>query len=237
MQDVYLLAQSWGCFLNFVQLIIIRRHGRVEQNPDERGVRKELSEEPQPLSLHRTEQQIYPGGVAAGPVEAGDEALLDRIAAADEDDGRCCGHRLGSQSRGRAAGRSDHRRVAMNQIGSKRRQTVEMALRPAVFDPHVSALDEAGFMKPVSLRPRRNMSRKCPSWPPATLLRNPSTGIAGCCAGPASGHTAAPPKSAMKLRRLMQLPVEGPSLANGSVVCHSKIAPPLTLRVKGGAAI
>ena len=37
MQDVYLLGQGSSCFLNFVQLISIRRHGRVEQNPDERG--------------------------------------------------------------------------------------------------------------------------------------------------------------------------------------------------------
>ena len=36
------------------------------------------------------------------------------------------------------------------------------------------------------------------------LLRNPITGIAGCCARAASGHAAAaPPSSAMNSRRLM----------------------------------
>jgi hypothetical protein len=35
-------------------------------------------------------------------------------------------------------------------------------------------------------------------------LRNPITGSAGCCARAASGHAAALPRSAMKLRRLMQ---------------------------------
>ena len=36
------------------------------------------------------------------------------------------------------------------------------------------------------------------------VLRNPITGIAGCCARAASGHAAAaPPKSVMNSRRLM----------------------------------
>src|SRR6266481_7293898 len=35
------------------------------------------------------------------------------------------------------------------------------------------------------------------------LLRNPITGIAACCARAASGHAAAPPRSAMNSRRLM----------------------------------
>jgi hypothetical protein len=34
------------------------------------------------------------------------------------------------------------------------------------------------------------------------VLRNPITGIAGCCARAASGHTAAPPTSVMNSRRL-----------------------------------
>jgi hypothetical protein len=36
-------------------------------------------------------------------------------------------------------------------------------------------------------------------------LRNPITGIAGCCARAASGHTAAaPPMSEMNVRRFIQ---------------------------------
>jgi hypothetical protein len=33
------------------------------------------------------------------------------------------------------------------------------------------------------------------------LLRNPITGVAGCCARASSGHTAAPPRSEMKSRQ------------------------------------
>src|SRR5262249_36710356 len=35
------------------------------------------------------------------------------------------------------------------------------------------------------------------------VLRNPTTGIAGCCACVASGHAAAPPSRAMNVRLLM----------------------------------
>src|SRR5436190_3382273 len=50
------------------------------------------------------------------------------------------------------------------------------------------------------------------------------------CARAARGHaTAALPKSGMTLRRLMQLPIEDKALSKGSVVRHSKIAPPMTL--------
>ena len=43
------------------------------------------------------------------------------------------------------------------------------------------------------------MRGECPG---VRLLRNPITGIAGCCARAASGHaTAAPPSSVMNSRR------------------------------------
>ena len=38
------------------------------------------------------------------------------------------------------------------------------------------------------------------------LLRNPTTGIAACCARAASGHAAAPPRSVMNSRRLTRSP-------------------------------
>jgi hypothetical protein len=41
------------------------------------------------------------------------------------------------------------------------------------------------------------------------LLRNPITGIAGCCARAASGHAAALPSSVMNERRLIGHPSSG----------------------------
>jgi hypothetical protein len=55
------------------------------------------------------------------------------------------------------------------------------------------------------------------------------TSGSGCCACAASGHAAAaPPRSAMKLRRLMQNCPSTTSLPKGRVVRHSKIGPPMT---------
>src|SRR5436309_10059969 len=46
-----------------------------------------------------------------------------------------------------------------------------------------------------------------PYTPDVSLLRNPITGIAGCCARAASGHVAAaPPRSVMNSRRFIQSP-------------------------------
>jgi hypothetical protein len=55
--------------------------------------------------------------------------------------------------------------------------------------------------KPVSFRPRWNARRRSANTSGDALLRNPTTGIAGCCARAASGHAAAPPSSVMKSRR------------------------------------
>jgi hypothetical protein len=55
----------------------------------------------------------------------------------------------------------------------------------------------------VSFKPWRNAARRCSVPSGDVLRRNPITGIAGCCARAASGHAAAPPKSAINSRRLI----------------------------------
>jgi hypothetical protein len=59
-------------------------------------------------------------------------------------------------------------------------------------------------------------------------LRNPTTGIADCCARVASGHDAAPPSNVMNWRRLMMSPLKSARhittrLRDGALVHHSKI--------------
>jgi hypothetical protein len=48
----------------------------------------------------------------------------------------------------------------------------------------------------------------CMNWPGDSMLRNPITGIAGCCARAASGHATAPPSVAKNFRRSMGLPCD-----------------------------
>jgi hypothetical protein len=63
------------------------------------------------------------------------------------------------------------------------------------------------------------------------LPRNPTTGIAGCCACAASGHAAAaaPPRIVMNLRRLMGCPQ-----AKGNTLAHYRIAAVLCITAKSG---
>src|SRR5262249_51506939 len=66
--------------------------------------------------------------------------------------------------------------LAANEVGRQGRQSIVLAPRPAEFDRHVPALDEARF---AQARNAATMGAY-PSGDP--LLRNPITGIPVCCA-------------------------------------------------------
>ena len=74
----------------------------------------------------------------------------DRIFADNEDDGdrRCC--RLGRERRSVTSGRSDHSDPPTNQIGRQHRQSIDLTLRPAVFNRHVLTLDIAGVLEALA---------------------------------------------------------------------------------------
>src|SRR5262245_4027335 len=55
---------------------------------------------------------------------------------------------------------------------------------------------------PASFRPCRNALTRYAKPAAGVVLRNPITGIAGCCARTASGHAAAPPRTVTNSRRL-----------------------------------
>src|SRR5262249_10845765 len=57
-----------------------------------------------------------------------------------------------------AAGGSQHRDGTADQFGSERRQAVIVAVRPAVFDRHVPALDIAAFRQ-AAAKGRHGASR------------------------------------------------------------------------------
>src|SRR5215475_14201693 len=150
MQNMNLLPDRVGCLLNISRLRLKIRIVRVEEHADQSCCWNEIVQEPDPLCLNSRQQKIYPCRVAAWPVEAGDEAELDRVVAGTEDDrnGRgCC---FGSERRLRAPCRGDDGDVTVNQIGRERRQPIELVLRPAKFDRDVVAVDEPGFLQAVT---------------------------------------------------------------------------------------
>ena len=98
--------------------------------------------------------------------------------------------------------RSDHCHLTAYQIGCEVRQPIVLVLRPAILDRYILALDVPGFANALP-----ECGHKACSVAGDELLRNPITGIGGCCARAASGHAAAPPATPlMKSRRLMQPP-------------------------------
>ena len=75
------------------------------------------------------------------------------------------------------------RDVASHQVGRQRRQSIDLTVGPAVLDRHVLAFDVAGLVQALAEcgQGARPAHRR-------VGLRNPITGIAGCCARAASGH-------------------------------------------------
>ena len=107
----------------------------------------------------------------------------DRIAAGGENDRNCRGRGLGGEI-GRSTGRAMTRAPGAERGPSAScRQTIVLILRPAIFDRHILALDIAGFLQ--ALTECGHLGCKAGSGDP--LLRNPTTGIAGCCARAANG--------------------------------------------------
>jgi hypothetical protein len=85
-------------------------------------------------------------------VETGDEAELNRVAAAYEDDRDRRSRRLGHARRWPAAGDSDHRHWTANQIGNQCRQAIVLALQPVVLNSDVLSFDVTEFLETFTER-------------------------------------------------------------------------------------
>src|ERR1700687_2221062 len=102
-------------------------------------------------------QRSHAGEITFWPVQASDESKLDRVASYPEDDRNRRSRRLCCQCRGSTAGRCNHVHPTTNQIGSECRQSIVVALSPAVFDRHILAVDVPSFAK--ALVERRHTTR------------------------------------------------------------------------------
>ena len=134
--------------------------------------------------------------IAAGPVHAGDKAVLDRVAAGLENDRYRGGCRLCCEAGcGRDACGNNSR------LESERDQPPAPATDRIDRPPTDIRLLRCG---PLRSRFRSDPvgTRQMPHCVGGAASRYPITGIAGCCARAASGHAAAaPPSSVMNSRR------------------------------------
>ena len=176
----------------------------LTEHADRRDFGHELVQQFQPLRPQVHGQESCPGDVAARPVEAGDQPGLDRD--------RRRSRRRSESSRSRPWPR------VPRESGSRTARPLAGRTRSAASAGSRSYRPSS----PSDIRsrrsgPRQNRFRSGPAgigsrelridvgW--TQLLRNPITGIAGCCARAASGHAAAaPPSSVMNSRRFIRSP-------------------------------
>ena len=86
-----------------------------------------MTQEFEPLRPQRPGEKANARHVATRPVEAGDEAIPDRVASGDEDDRNSRGRSLGRK--GRDTVRNDHGHRPANQIGRESPQPVRLIVR------------------------------------------------------------------------------------------------------------
>jgi hypothetical protein len=119
-----------------------RRGGQVvgiERERDPRDAGRDLLEHLQHLADDRELEKGQPGGVAAWPRQAGDEALPDRIGDRDEHD-RDGAHLQGKRRQRRRGGGDDQVRFELDQLLGERPRPGRIAAIPAIVDAQVATL-------------------------------------------------------------------------------------------------
>ena len=141
--------------------------------------------------------KLTPVTLPPRPVEAGDEAIPDRVAPGRKDDR----HR-----RGCGLGRERRRGIADDQGYLPAKKVRHQKPATCQFDPRPSGTRSRRSGPRRSLLPSGSggiHADECGHRVRRLVSRNPITGIAGCCARAASGHAAscAPASPAMNSRR------------------------------------
>jgi hypothetical protein len=122
------------------------RRSRTGCRPGEEGVTACLFSAFFP---QKGDTQRAPGGVAARPVEAGDEAEFDRVAPGHKDDRHRPGCGLGREHRRGIA--DDQGDVPAKKVCHQNRQPVSLTLGRAILDGDGSILDPALGSGPTQL--------------------------------------------------------------------------------------
>ena len=87
--------------------------------------------------------------VATRPIEAGDQALLNRIDTKTEDDRDRIGRSLGCTGRNVTAETHNHAHPTADQIGGQFRQAIRIVIGPLILDLQVLAFDVASIFEPL----------------------------------------------------------------------------------------
>jgi hypothetical protein len=121
---------------------------RIDESGDYACFRHHFVDEIKAFCCQFDVENSNAGDVSAGPIQAFDNAHSHRIEAGEKNDRDRRGGCLGGQDR-RCVHR-DHGHLSLNQIGRQRRQSIVLAVGPAIFDRHVPAFDKARFAQTLT---------------------------------------------------------------------------------------
>src|SRR5262245_54123601 len=121
--------------------------GRIDEHGHAHGGGHQLAQKLQPCYYQIYAKEIDTGQVAARPGDARDKTKPDRIIRNGEDDWDCRGCRLGRLRRWGASAGGDDSDLPANQVGRQLWKPVILALRPAVDDRHILALNVADLLQ------------------------------------------------------------------------------------------
>ena len=124
----------------------------VDEKADRSGAGKKLADQFEALAEQLSADVSRSRYIGARATEAGDKAYLDRVAAHVKNDWNRSGRFLGCESRIDGTRGDDHRHLASDQIGHKRRQSLILIVRPPVLNFDIPALDIPAFDKPAAER-------------------------------------------------------------------------------------
>ena len=122
----------------------------IDQHHKARVPLQQLMQKPKLLGCKARIHGGDASDIAAGPIEANDEAGLDRVNSDHENDRNRCGRGLGRECRRHAARRHNDVRRPPDQVGRQLRQPGALPVPPAIFDQNIAALDIAGFSEPFA---------------------------------------------------------------------------------------
>src|SRR5262249_15272025 len=107
----------------------------------------DFAQQLQSLGAKRGREEARARDVTARAIHAGDESLLDRVAAHCKNDRDRRGPSFRRQGRRGAADGSDHRYLTADEIGRERWKLLEPTRCPAVFDGYVPTREISGIQE------------------------------------------------------------------------------------------
>src|SRR5262249_10015348 len=115
-----------------------RDRGRVDQHGNPSRLRDELMQNFKSFNVKLRGENAYPGGIAAGPRQAGHQATADHIVGHSDD--RDCLRRVLHSSDGRVAKGDDEVNVVRNELASQRRRALATAFSPSKQEADIASL-------------------------------------------------------------------------------------------------